>query len=69
MERLGNELRLNFTSVAGQNLVIQSSADLAEDGFTDVPGTATTSSGATHQVMLPVSFAQPQQFYRVKQIP
>jgi hypothetical protein len=69
VEKTGNDLRLSFTSVAGQNYGIQSRAGLSSAGWADLPGTTTPGTGATIQVALPNAFGQPQQFYRVKIVP
>ena len=65
----GSELRFSFTASSGQSYVIESRADLARGGWAEVPGTRTTSSGAARQLILPISLAQPQQFYRVRMLP
>jgi hypothetical protein len=69
VEKIGNDLRLSFTSVAGQNYGIQSRAGLSSAGWADLPGTTTPGTGATIQVALPNALGQPQQFYRVKIVP
>jgi hypothetical protein len=69
LERSGTDLRLSFTSVAGQNYAIQSRADLLFGTWTTLPGPATSGNGSTIQVMLPNALVQPQQFYRVTIVP
>lgn len=69
VEKIGNDLRLGFTSVAGKNYTIQSCGDLSSAAWTDRPGVSTPGTGGTIQVTLTNAFDQPRQFYRVKQSP
>ena len=69
MERDGNDLRLRFTSLAGKNYAIQSSADLSSGPWMTLPGTTTSGTGSIVQTTLPNALTQPQQFYRVLQLP
>ncbi len=65
----GSELRFSFPTSAGQTYAIESRAGLASDAWTEVPGTRQTSAGAAFEVSLPIRQSQPQQFFRVKQLP
>ena len=69
LEKLGNDLRLSFTSVAGQNYIIQSRADLGSGTWTDLPGTSASGTGQTIEVVLTSLLGQRQQFYRVQVVP
>src|SRR5207249_10312949 len=48
-ERLGNDLRLSFTTLLGRNYAVQSSTDLSSNAWTTLPGT-NAGNGATVQV-------------------
>lgn len=65
----GNELRFSFPTRAGQTYAVESRAGLASDAWAEVPGTRQTSAGAAFEVSLPIRQAQPQQYFRVKQLP
>jgi hypothetical protein len=65
----GTELRFRFPAGAGQSYVIESRDGLAAGAWAEVPGTRQTSAGAALEVSLPIRQSQPQQFYRVKQLP
>ncbi len=65
----GTELRFSFPATAGRSYVIESRPDLAAGAWAEVPGTRTTSSGATLQLIVPIALAQPQEFYRVRMLP
>jgi hypothetical protein len=69
LERSGPDLRLSFTSVAGQNYAIQARADLSSGTWTTLSGTRTSGDGNTVQVTLLNALGQPQQFYRVMIVP
>jgi len=69
VERIGDDLRLSFTTVAGNNYALQSRADLASGDWVTVPGVSAAGTGSTVQFTLSNAFAQPQQFYRVKIVP
>jgi hypothetical protein len=68
-ERIGPDLRLSFTSIAGKNYAVQSRADLLSGGWTNLPGAPISGTGGTVQVTLPNALGQPQQFYRVQVVP
>ncbi len=68
-EKVGNELRLTFTTVAGENYSVQSSTNLSSGMWTTVPGAPTPGTGGAVQVTLTGALDQPQQFYRVKHLP
>jgi len=65
----GNELRFSFPASSGQSYVIESRVVLDAGAWAEVAGTRQTSAGAAFEVSLPIRQSQPQQFYRVKQIP
>jgi hypothetical protein len=65
----GNELRFSFPTRAGQTYAIESRDGLAGGAWAEIPGTRQTSAGAALEVSLPIRQSQPQQFYRVKQLP
>ena len=65
----GNELRFSFPASSGQSYVIESRVVLDAGAWAEVPGTRQTSAGAALEVSLPIRQSQPQQFYRVKQLP
>jgi sugar lactone lactonase YvrE len=68
-EKLGNDLRLSFTSMAGASYSVQSCADLSSGSWTTIPGTTTAGTGDIIQITLINAFAQTRQFYRVQQEP
>lgn len=68
-EKIGNDLRLSFTSVAGQNYAIQSRADLASGPWIPLPGAPISGTGGIMQTTLTNALLAPQQFYRVQQLP
>ncbi len=65
----GNELRFNFPTRTGETYAIESRSNLVSAAWAEVPGTRQTSAGAAFEVSLPIRQSQPQQFYRVKQLP
>jgi len=65
----GSELRFSFPTRAGESYVIESQGDPAAGAWEEVPGTRQTSAGAAFEVSLPIRQSQPQQFFRVKQLP
>ena len=69
VEKSGNDLRLSFTSLAGTNYTIQSRADLSSGMWATLSGTTNSGTGGTVQQTLTNAFSQPQQFYRVQQVP
>jgi hypothetical protein len=68
-ERIGNDFRLSFSSVAGRNYALQSRADLSSGAWTNLPGAPISGTGGTVQVSLPNALGQPQQFFRVQVVP
>ena len=68
MERLINDLRLTFTTLAGVNYVIQSCPDLSIGVWMNIPGTTITGTGSPVQETIVNAFAGPPQFYRVLQL-
>ena len=65
----GSELRLSFPATSGRSYVIESRADLSVGDWAEVPGDTTIGNGTVIQLILPIALAQPQQFFRVKQLP
>jgi len=68
-EKLGNDLRLSFTSQTGTNYVIQSRAELSSGAWATLNGTTNSGTGGTVQQTLTNALAAAQQFYRVQQLP
>lgn len=68
VERLINDLRLTFTTLAGVNYVIQSCPDLSIGAWMNIPGTTITGTGSPVQETIVNAFAGPPQFYRVLQL-
>jgi hypothetical protein len=67
-QRIGIDLQLSFTSALGKTYAVQSSP-VPTGAWTSISGNAITGTGATVQVTIPNALAQPQQFYRVQQLP
>ncbi len=67
-QRIGNDLQLVFPSQAGKIYAVQSSV-VPTGSWTDIAGNVITGTGAPVQVTIPNTSAQPQQFYRIKQLP
>ncbi len=65
----GSELRFSFSTRAGRTYALESRVGLASDPWAEVPGTRQTSAGAAFEVSLPIRQSQPQQFYRVRELP
>jgi hypothetical protein len=65
----GNTLRFSFHTGAGRSYAIETRTGLVSGVWTEVPGTLQTSTGAALEVNLPISPSQPQQYFRVKQLP
>ena len=68
-EKIGNDLLLSFTTMAGASYSIQSSPDLSSGSWTTLPGTTTAGTGGVIQLTVINAFLQTQQFYRVQQQP
>jgi hypothetical protein len=66
---LGNTLHFGFPTSVGRSYSIESRTALASGMWIEVPGTMQTGTGADLEVSLPISLSQPQQFFRVKQLP
>lgn len=65
----GSELRFRFPTRAGQTYAIESRDGLGSGAWAEVPGTRQTSAGAAFEMSLPIRQSQPQQYFRVKQLP
>jgi sugar lactone lactonase YvrE len=68
VEKIGNDLRLSFTSMTGQEYVIQSRASLTSGDWTNLPAT-NFGTGGILQTTLTNGLTAPQQFYRVQAMP
>ncbi len=68
-ERIGNDLRLSFTSVVGQNYAIQSRADLVSGTWATLAGTEVSGTGETVRITLANPSTESQRFYRVQVLP
>ena len=68
-DRLGNDLRLMFTTILGKSYEVQSRANLVSGMWTSLPGTTTVGTGGVVQIMITSAFGQGQQFYRMRQLP
>jgi hypothetical protein len=68
VERIGQDLRLSFSSAVGNNYALQSRADLFSGTWTPVPNTMQTGTGGTLQQTLTNAFSQPQQLYRIQEL-
>ena len=69
VNKVGNDLGLSFTSLTGFNYAIQSRGDLSASTWATLAGTTNSGTGVTVQQTLTNAFTQPQQFYRVQQLP
>ena len=65
----GSELQFNFPASSGKSYLIESRADLLAGEWTEVPGAVQTDVGGSIEVSLPIQPSEPQQFYRVRQLP
>jgi hypothetical protein len=68
VERLGNDLRLSFTSLSGKNYELQGRSDLSPGLWSSLPGTI-PGTGGIAQATVTNAFGLPQQFYRIHQLP
>ncbi len=64
VDRIGNDLRLRFTSVLGTNYLVQTKSDLSLTNWTTLAGSVAGNGGAA-QTTQTNAFTQPKQFYRV----
>jgi len=69
VERIVNDLRLGFTSISGQTYALQSRKDLSSGNWTTLTGSTRSGTGGILQITLSNDLIQPQQFYRVQQLP
>lgn len=69
IETSTNNLRLTFTTQAGKSYAIQSRSDLFSGVWTTMTGTTNSAIAAELQTILTNALSQPQQFYRVWQLP
>lgn len=69
IQKLGDNLQLAFTTVAGKSYAIQSHTNLASLGWITLPGTTNSDAGGTVTLMVTNAFTEPRQFYRVQQLP
>ena len=66
--RLGNDLRLSFTTILGRNYQVQNRASLVSDDWGTLPGTVAGNGGIV-PVTITNAFSEPRHFYRVRQVP
>jgi hypothetical protein len=66
---VGNTLHFNFLTNVGKSYAVESRTALATGVWVGVPGALQTSIGPALEVSLPIDPSQPQQFFRVKQLP
>lgn len=69
VEKLGSDLRLSFTSATGKNYAIQSRATVESGEWTTLVGTTNAGTGGMVQTTVTNALTQPQQCYRVWQLP
>jgi hypothetical protein len=69
VEKFTNDLRLTFTSQAGKAYAIQSRSNLISGVWTTLSGTTNSATGNLLQTTLTNAFTEPQQFFRVWQLP
>lgn len=68
VDRIGNDLRLRFTTILGHNYEIESCANLGAAMWIPLPG-STAGTGGIVQVTVPNAFGPALNFYRVHQLP
>jgi len=69
VEKVGNDLRLSFTSAAGGKYAVQACADLVVGNWASLPDQSASGTGDALQLTLPSAFDQAQQFYRIVIVP
>lgn len=67
-KRIGNDLRLSFTTLSGFQYAIQSCADLAIGAWVTIPGTTVAGTGGVVQETIVNAFVGPTPFFRVVQL-
>ena len=65
----GDELRLSFPGSSGQSYVIESRTEMTAGEWATVPSSSQVGTGGTLEVSAQLPAGQPQQFYRVRQLP
>jgi hypothetical protein len=68
VEKLGGDLRLSFTSMSGKNYEVQSRGDLGLGTWAPIAGTI-PGNGGIAQATVTNAFTEPQEFYRIQQLP
>jgi hypothetical protein len=68
VDKVGNDLRISFDSVAGRNYQLKSRGDLASGDWISLGGTM-PGNGGTAQIIVSNALSQPMQFYRIEQAP
>jgi hypothetical protein len=63
------ELSLSFAGSVGQSYVVESRPEVAAGDWVVLPGTKQVGTGVTLEVRLSLPASQPQQFFRVRQLP
>ena len=69
VEKTGDELRVSFTSVAGQSYQVQRRSNVASGDWVSLPGTAIMAGGDNTQQTVSMTPGDPQQFFRIVTIP
>ena len=68
VEGIGNDLRLKFPSVLDRSYELQSRTNLDSGSWNPLTG-STPGNGGVAQTTVSNAFNQPQQFYRIHQLP
>jgi hypothetical protein len=66
--KIGSDLKLSFTSVAGQSYAVEIRDHLASGTWISFPAPPISGTGGTIEATLPITPVQPRQFYRVGKI-
>jgi hypothetical protein len=64
----GNDLRLRYPTLSGNNYVVQTRSNMVSGSWTSLPGT-NTGIGVIMQSIVTNALAAPQGFYRIQQRP
>jgi hypothetical protein len=68
IRRIGNDLRLSYTTALTSNYVVQASSNLVSGSWTNLPVT-NVGIGVVMQSIVSNALITPQQFYRIRQLP
>ena len=69
VENVQGDLRLTFTSIAGQKYIVQTRSDLSSGSWANLPGAPIFSTSNTVQVRFPIAPAEAGQFFRIQVAP